>query len=157
MEPLPSEVGQLLEFAQSNLLRLAAAVLLSFPIAWDRERKTHIMGMRTFSLVALGACAYVLVVEQFVPPEAYDARAHAVQGLLAGIGFLGAGAIIKRKDEVQGTATAAAIWLTGALGAAAAHGLYGLAVALSAAAFAVLKLLAMLHDYLRRREHHERR
>jgi putative Mg2+ transporter-C (MgtC) family protein len=83
------------------------------------------------------------------PPDAYEARARVIQGLLAGIGFLGAGAILKRPDEVKGTATAAAIWITGALGAAVGHGLYVLAAALSLSAYLVLKVLTMLqhrHD-----------
>jgi putative Mg2+ transporter-C (MgtC) family protein len=146
------DVQSVLEFAANDLIRLVTAVLLSLPIAWDREKRTHIMGMRTFSLVALGACAYVLVVEHFVPEDAYDARARVVQGLLAGIGFLGAGAILKRRDEVKGTATAAAIWITGALGAAVGHGMYGLALALSLCAFLALRGLAALQS---RHEHRD--
>ena len=148
MDSLPFDVERMIEFGVSDLLRLVAAVVLSFPIAWDREKQTHIMGMRTFSLVALGACAYVLVVDHFVPEDAHDARARVIQGLLAGIGFLGAGAILKRRDEVKGTATAAAIWITGALGAAVGHGLYGLAVTLSLSSFLVLRILAALQRRL---------
>ena len=128
-----------------DAVRLLTAFVLAFPIAWDREKSTHIMGMRTFSLVALGACAYVLVAEHFLPDDAYDARARVVQGLLAGIGFLGAGAILKQEDRVKGTATAASIWITGALGAAAGHGQYVLAVILSTGAFALLKVLSAVH------------
>ena len=128
-----------------DVVRLLTAFALAFPIAWDRERSTHIMGMRTFSLVALGACAYVLVAEHFLPADAHEARARIIQGLLAGIGFLGAGAILKQEDRVKGTATAASIWITGALGAAAGHGEYVLAMILSAAAFVLLKVLSVVH------------
>ncbi|MBN1239675.1 MAG: MgtC/SapB family protein [Gammaproteobacteria bacterium] len=144
----------MIDFARADLLRLAAAVVLSFPISWDRERHTHIMGMRTFSLVAVGACAYVLVVDHFVPPDAYDARARVMQGLLSGIGFLGAGAILKRSDEVRGTATAASIWLTGALGAAVGHGQYLLAGALSITAYLVLKVMSALQQRHQRARAH---
>jgi putative Mg2+ transporter-C (MgtC) family protein len=114
------------------------------------------MGMRTFSLVALGACAYVLIAEHFLPEDAHEARARIVQGLLAGIGFLGAGAIIKRRDEVKGTATAACIWMTGALGAAAGHGQFALAVILSIITYGMLKVLSAVHArYLPRTAHEQ--
>lgn len=129
----------------SDVLRLAVAFALAFPIAWNREKATRIMGMRTFSLVALGACAYVLIAEHFLPAEASEARARIIQGLLAGIGFLGAGAILKHEDQVHGTATAASIWMTGALGAAAGHGEFGLAVVLSIATFVLLNVLSAIH------------
>lgn len=139
------------DIVATDLTRLLAAFVLAFPIAWDREKATQIMGMRTFSLVALGACAYVLVAEHILPPEAYEARARIIQGLLAGIGFLGAGAILKTEDQVKGTATAASIWITGALGAAAGHGQYVLAIVLSGMTFALLKVLSIAHrQHLRR-------
>jgi putative Mg2+ transporter-C (MgtC) family protein len=136
----------------ADLMRLAAAFVLAFPIAWDRERATRIMGMRTFSLVAVGACAYVLVGEHILPDDAYEARARIIQGLLSGIGFLGAGAILKRGDQVKGTATAALIWMTGALGAAVGYGQYVLALVLSAVTFVLLKVLAIVHERNLRKE-----
>ena len=80
------------------------------------------MGLRTFPLVSLGACAYVLVSQAFIGDGNPDATARIVSGLMSGIGFVGGGAILKSKDHVSGTASAASIWVTGALGASAGFG-----------------------------------
>ena len=112
-------------------LKLAAAMLFALPVAWDRERNSKIMGLRTFPLVALGACAYVIIGQAFIGSDDLDATARIVQGLMTGIGFVGGGAILKNSDHVAGTASAASIWVTGALGAAVGFGYWGYALALS--------------------------
>jgi putative Mg2+ transporter-C (MgtC) family protein len=123
------------------ILKVGLAYLFTLPVAWERERATRIMGMRTFPLVAMASCGYVLVVLA-VAGEVEDARARAIQGLLSGIGFLGAGAILKEGASVRGTATAASVWMTGALGAATAYAQYEIAVVLSVATFVTLQLLS---------------
>lgn len=124
-----------------SLLPLLGAFALALPVAWDRERHSNIMGLRTFPLVAVGACAYVLIAREFIGDDAPDATARIVQGLMTGIGFVGGGAILKHSDHVAGTASAASIWVVGAMGAAAGFGYWGFAIALSAInLFAVLVL-----------------
>ncbi len=119
-------------------LTLLGALVLALPVAWDRERNSQIMGLRTFPLVALGACAYVLISQEFIGGADPNATARIVQGLMSGIGFVGGGAILKSKDHVSGTASAASIWVTGALGAAAGFGYWDFAVALCVLNFAIV-------------------
>lgn len=110
---------------------LTASLLLSLPVAWNRERHSDLVGVRTFPLVAVGACAYMLLGLYFIEGVAPDAKARLLQGLMTGIGFVGGGAILKNNDSVSGTASAASIWIVGAIGAAAAMGAWGYAVALA--------------------------
>ena len=124
-----------------NLLKLGIALALALPIAWDREQNTRIMGLRTFPLVAVGSCAYILIGLTFIPADAADAQARVLQGLLGGIGFVGGGAILKSDDRVRGTASAASIWLTGALGTAVAYGYLEIAIILALINFLVLRFL----------------
>ncbi|MDH5825053.1 MgtC/SapB family protein [Luteimonas sp. RD2P54] len=134
-------MGDLIAFLQPYL-PLLGALLLALPVGWDRERHADIMGIRTFPLVAVGACAYVLIARQFIGDDAPDASARILQGLMTGIGFVGGGAILKHDDHVSGTATAASIWTVGAMGAAAGFGYWGHAVALALINLAVVAVLS---------------
>jgi putative Mg2+ transporter-C (MgtC) family protein len=125
---------------------LAGAFVLALPTAIERERSTRLMGLRTFPLVAMATCAFVLIGRGFFPHSASEAMARIVQGIVTGIGFIGGGAILKFKDRLVGTATAASVWLTGAIGVAVGLGEYGIAIALSAANFAILRYLGKLDD-----------
>ncbi len=111
---------------------LMAALVLSFPVAWNRERHSDLIGVRTFPLVAVGACAYMLLGLYFIDGVAPDAKARLLQGLMTGIGFVGGGAILKNDNTVSGTASASSIWIVGAIGAATAMGAWGFAVVLAA-------------------------
>lgn len=97
------------------LLRIAGAFLLALPVAWERERSTNIMGLRTFPLVSVASCAFVLMSLAVVGTDV-DAQSRIIQGLMTGMGFIGGGAILKDGDRVRGSATAASVWLVGALG-----------------------------------------
>jgi len=128
--------GELVE----TVLKVAAAFALSFPIAWEREQSTRVMGLRTFPLVAVASCAYVLMAIAVVGADA-DPQARIIQGLMGGIGFIGGGAILKEGVNVRGTATAASVWSTGALGGCVAYGLYDIAVVLSVVNYLILRVL----------------
>lgn len=119
-------------------LKLIAALVIALPVAWDRERNSKIMGLRTFPLVSLGACAYVLISQSILGIHEPDATARIIQGLMTGIGFVGGGAILKSSDHVAGTASAASIWVTGAVGAAVGFGFWDYAIALSVLNFLVV-------------------
>lgn len=125
---------------------LALAFVLALPTAIERESSTRLMGLRTFPLVALATCAFVLIGRNYLSSSAEDAVARIVQGIVTGIGFIGGGAILKIEDRLVGTATAASIWLTGALGVAVGLGNYGVAIVLSIANFAVLRCFGSLKD-----------
>ena len=129
-----------------NLLKLAISLALSLPVAWNRERSTHIMGLRTYPLVAIGCCGYVLVANAFLPESAASAQARVLQGLVSGIGFVGGGAILKNDDHVQGTATASSIWAIGAVGVAVAHESYEIAIVIALVIFSLLRWLTPLKE-----------
>lgn len=138
------EWGRFLEV----LAKLTGTFLLALPIGWERERKTHIMGLRTFSLVAMASCGYVLIAASVVGADA-DPQARIIQGLMTGIGFVGGGAILKEGVNVRGTATAVSIWMTGALGAAVAYSELEIAVLLSALNYLTLRALTPIGERLR--------
>jgi len=103
-------------------LRLLLAAILGGLLGFEREMKGKAAGLRTHMLVALGAALFVLVPQQAGVSDADLTR--VLQGLVTGVGFLGAGTIIKGKgeEEIKGLTTAAGIWLTAAIGMAAGMG-----------------------------------
>ena len=121
-------------------LRLLIAFLLALPVAWDREREARSLGLRTFPLVAVASASYALLGRTLFGSDP-GAEARIMQGLVTGIGFLGGGAILKRGATVSGTATAASLWATAAVGAAVAYDRYEIALVLTAATFATLRWL----------------
>jgi putative Mg2+ transporter-C (MgtC) family protein len=130
----------------ADFSQLVIAFLLALPIAYDREQSTRIMGLRTYPLVAVATCGFVLIGLTFIQPDDAGAQARIVQGIVAGIGFIGGGAILKQGDRVLGTASAASIWMTGAIGVAVAYARYDIALFLSAANFVILRLMTPLKD-----------
>lgn len=130
-----------------DLLRLALAFALALPIAWEREHSTRIMGLRTFPLVAMGSCAYILIGVEVVGDSA-DAKARLIQGLVSGLGFIGGGAILKDDRSVHGTATAASVWNTGAIGTAIGFYHYDTAVILALLNLAILWFLTRVKRWM---------
>ncbi|MCV9941152.1 MgtC/SapB family protein [Boseaceae bacterium BT-24-1] len=128
------------------LLRLLAGMAAGIVVGWERTGKQRAAGIRTFGLVGLGTAAAATIFSQ---PDQIDAASRVVQGLLTGIGFLGAGVIVLREGHTtpQGLTTAAAIWVTAALGCAA--GLGDHAIVLSATVLG-LGLLIVDHSIERR-------
>jgi putative Mg2+ transporter-C (MgtC) family protein len=136
------EIPEILEqLLQSDIFKMVAAFLLILPVAYNREHSTRIMGLRTFPLVAIATCSYILISMTFIGPASVDAQSRIVQGLVAGIGFIGGGAILKQEDRVLGTASAASIWSSGAVGIAVAYARYDLAIFLALANFLILHWL----------------
>src|SRR5258706_14090526 len=123
------------------ILRLFAAAAIGGCIGLDREVRRKPAGMRTHALVALGAALVTLVVARFSPATDHiDAVSRAIQGIIAGVGFLGGGAILKAQHEmVHGLTTAASIWLVASLGIACGVGQW--IAALIALAFALIILI----------------
>lgn len=130
---------------QFVLIKLALSFLLALPAGWDRERKTVLMGLRTFPIVALASCGYILVAAEFATGNE-QAQARVLQGLVAGMGFIGGGAILKGEDGVRGTATAASLWATGVIGAAVAFGRLEIALATSLVLYGVLRFMTRVKD-----------
>ncbi|MFC4167340.1 MgtC/SapB family protein [Teichococcus aestuarii] len=124
---------------------LAIAYALAFPIGWDREREDRSAGLRTFPLVAIAACGFLQAASEVVRDDP-QAVARILEGLITGIGFIGAGAIIRSGRHVHGTATAAGLWTTAAIGAACALGAYEVAVVLAVATVATLRGLRVFKE-----------
>jgi putative Mg2+ transporter-C (MgtC) family protein len=107
-------------------LRLLMATLIGSGIGLDRELRGKAAGMRTHALVSLGAALIVVVTIRLTPVgfEHIDAISRAIQGIIAGVGFLGGGAILKsgQAEIVQGLTTAASIWVVACLGIACGAG-----------------------------------
>jgi putative Mg2+ transporter-C (MgtC) family protein len=129
--------------AINHLSAVGIAYLLALPVAWDRETHARGVGLRTFPLVAVASCGYILLATTLLEGSP-DAQARITQGLMTGIGFIGGGAILKAGGSVHGTATAASVWNTGAIGAAVAYGRIDIALVLSAINFLTLRLLTPL-------------
>ncbi len=128
-----------------HLTALAIAYALAFPIGWDREKAARSAGLRTFPLVALATCGFVQATESMLAGSP-EALARIIEGLIVGIGFVGGGAILKNNTSVHGTATAASIWATGAIGTAVGVGTLDVAIAIAVMTFLTLKLLPILKD-----------
>ena len=126
-----------------HLAALAVAYLLAFPIGWNRESEERSAGLRTFPLVAVASCGFIQAAETFTGTNP-EAMARIVEGLITGMGFIGGGAILRREDSVKGTATAASIWITGAIGVAVGLGSYDVALVLSLATVITLWVMAPL-------------
>lgn len=122
-------------------LRLMLAAALGGILGFEREQKGKSAGLRTHMLVALGAALFILVPQQAGATQGDLTR--VLQGLVAGVGFLGAGAILKQTSEAQvhGLTTAANIWLTAAIGVAAGLGREATAVLSTLLALGILSLL----------------
>lgn len=121
------------------LLSLVVAFGLGIPIGWEQGGEAK-PGLRTYPLLAMGACAY-LEIGQFAFRNNIEAEARVFQGLVSGIGFIGAGAIIKGRLKVRGLATAVSLWVTVAIGVAASYQLFALAAFLSVTTLLVLWIL----------------
>lgn len=131
-------------------VRLLLAAILGGVLGFEREQKGKSAGLKTHMLVALGAALFVLVPQQAGVTDADLTR--VLQGLVAGIGFLGAGTIIKGSgdEEVKGLTTAAGIWLTAAVGMASGMGREATAVLSTALAFAILTTVPRIPMAFRR-------
>ena len=122
---------------------LAIAYLLAFVIGWNREREDRSAGLRTFPLVAIAACGFIQATERVVGGQP-EATARIVEGVITGIGFIGGGAILKGGGEVQGTATAASLWATGAIGIACGLAAYDVAIVICVFTTLTLYVLSRL-------------
>ncbi|MET0210207.1 MAG: MgtC/SapB family protein [Burkholderiaceae bacterium] len=143
MATIRSEFSDIPDAAQITriVLRLLLAAVLGGILGYEREQQGKAAGVRTHMLVSMGAALLVMVPQQAGMLMADMSR--VLQGIVAGIGFLGAGAIIKNKqhEEVQGLTTAAGIWMTAAIGIACGMGRESTAVLSMLLALAVLTVV----------------
>ena len=112
-----------------RLWHMLGAYILAIPIGLDREKSRRQFGLRTFPLVAVVSCGFMMAGMSVIGSA--DGEARIFQGVVTGIGFIGGGAIFKGEDKVSGTASAASIWNCGAIGLAVAYSRFEIAIALS--------------------------
>jgi putative Mg2+ transporter-C (MgtC) family protein len=146
-----------------DVLRLFCAAVAGGLLGIDRERHEKPAGLRTHMLVALGSATFVLLAfqsSQRIMDEfgnsGFDPT-RVLQGVVGGIGFLGAGSIIRARGQVSGVTTAASVWMAGALGAAAGVGAYGVLAVATACSVLVLTTLNRLDRVVRKSAPHHRR
>jgi putative Mg2+ transporter-C (MgtC) family protein len=145
-----SDVPDLAQFVRI-LIRLLLAAILGFMLGFEREQHGKAAGVRTHMLVAIGSALFVLVPQQtgILPAD----MSRVIQGLVAGVGFLCAGTILKHgrdEQQVQGLTTAAGLWMTAAIGLACGLGRETTAVLSALLALAVLSLVPRVVALLER-------
>lgn len=124
-------------------LRVVLAAALAGPIGWNRERRGRPAGFRTFTLVAMGSALFTIISLYGFPGSTTPDR--VASNIVVGIGFLGAGTLLRKESgNVSGLTTAAALWTSAALGTAAGAGLYILAVFTTVMVYIVLAVLRQL-------------
>lgn len=123
-----------------ELVPLVVALALGAAVGWERELENRPAGFRTHALVALGAAMFTIVSREMARPDADPTRIAAQ--IVTGVGFLGAGAIMRGPDStVRGLTTAASVWLVAAIGMACGVGLYVVAVAGAGLGIFVLEVM----------------
>ena len=153
---MPPEISTQLDLA----LRLLVALLLGMAVGTEREFSRHPAGLRTLALVSMGSCLFSSIALLAVPGSQDPTRIAAQ--VVTGIGFLGAGAILRQGEQVKGLTTAASIWVVAAIGMSCGFGYYLLALLAT-----VMTLLALLlvrrwedrvlhkHDHGPPHDHHD--
>jgi putative Mg2+ transporter-C (MgtC) family protein len=154
LQTLASEFSDLPDLEQLTriVVRLLLAALLGGLLGWERESKGKAAGLRTHMLVAIGAAVFVMIPQQAGADDADLSR--IIQGVVAGIGFLCAGTIIKGRGEeqVKGLTTAAGIWLTAAIGVAVGLGREASALLVTLLALVIFAGLPALDRWIERRQ-----
>ena len=129
-------------------IRLLAAMLLGAIVGVEREARGKPAGLRTHMLVSLGSALFVVVPLELGMPLAEVAR--IAQGVATGVGFIGAGAILKLSEarEIQGLTTAATIWMTAAVGMTVGLGGLGIGALSVALTWVILAIIGRIEKHL---------
>jgi putative Mg2+ transporter-C (MgtC) family protein len=134
------------------VVRLGIAAACSALLGIDRELRQKTLGWRTYPLVSLGAASFTIMIVEMVHAFTADHLqldpTRIVEGVIGGIGFLGAGAIIQERGELRGATTGAGIWMVGAIGMAAGFGFYLHALVMTGFAVLVITVLGTISHWL---------
>ena len=135
--------------------RILIAALLGGIVGFERERSGKVAGLRTHSLVSLGAALLTLIsIRTFESYPSVNGQFgfdyHLVANIVVGIGFIGAGTILRRENKIEGTTTAASLWVVAAVGIATGFGLYAEAIATTVIVYIILWGLWLFEKYLTR-------
>lgn len=135
--------------------KLLVAALLGGIVGFERERSGKVAGLRTHILVSLGAAlASIISIHLFYTYPSvngvYGFDYHLIANIIVGIGFIGAGTILKRENKVEGTTTAASLWAVASIGIATGLGMYSEAITATIIVYVVLAGLWLVEKYLTR-------
>lgn len=138
------------------LLRLVLAAVIGGALGFERQWHRKPAGLRTHMMVSLGAATFTLLGFEIYTSVVHDAAGatrvdptRVLQGLVGGLGFLGAGTIVHHRGSVEGLTTASSIWITGAIGVACGGGHYAVATISSALALLILAAVGYLEHRMR--------
>lgn len=134
------------------IIRLIAATILGGVVGIQREKARKPAGLRTHILVSLGTAVFVLACSGV--GMSMDGLSRVIQGIVTGIGFIGAGSILKLNEErdIQGLTTAAGVWMTAAIGVAVGLGSLGVALLSTFFTLIILTLAGPLEDRNEKRQ-----
>ncbi|MEH2135834.1 MgtC/SapB family protein [Nostoc sp.] len=134
--------------------RLCLALVIGAIIGLERQMSHKPAGLRTHTLVSMGSAVFTLIIMQTGELQTSpDALSHVIQGIAAGVGFLGAGEIVRQSSqesqrlEIHGLTSAAAIWVSAGLGIAAGCGLWQLGLIAGLLTFLILKVFKRLEKH----------
>lgn len=164
MESLLPALGQHLTPATLSAAELCArlglAAFLGGLLGLDRELHGATLGWRTYMLVSLGSASFSVMMAEMVATFQGEHLqldpTRIVEGVIGGIGFMGAGAMIQERGRLRGATTGAGIWMAGAIGMATGFGFHLHAIVMTAFAFLVMTLLGALSHALRGGERRSR-
>ncbi len=142
-EQVPSWLEAMKAFSWPQMIQVLTAALLGGLIGLEREWRGHEAGFRTNMLIAMGACLFTIISIRGFPLEGSTARdsSRVAAGVVTGIGFLGAGAIIQSQQRIKGMTTAATVWMVAAIGMTVGVEAYALAIFSSVITFIILRFL----------------
>lgn len=137
-----------------DVTRIGVAAVLGGALGFEREWKGHWAGLRTHMMVSIGCAILVIGGLDAAGPDHKEAVTRVIQGIASGIGFLGAGTILKldKKQEIKGLTTASSIWLAAALGTTAGLAQYALAAAAAIISLFVLGVLRPIEKLFEKRQ-----
>lgn len=139
---------------QEELIRILVALGLGLAIGIERSVAHKTAGMRTYGLVAMGACLFVVLGQLTQAPNSVPNVMYVTAAVIMGIGFLCGGVIIFQNHALQGLTTAAGLWLTAGIGMAVGFGQYMLAIFTTATMLIVLTVLWQVENKITNREPH---
>lgn len=139
----------------SIVARLGLSIGLGVVLGWEREAKGKPAGLKTITLVCLGAATFTVITLLLTSglsrnEDVMTDPIRLIAGLIGGIGFLGGGAIIQSGESVEGITTAATIWVTGAVGLACGAGYFVVALLVTVGVLCALRLLSLIEGPLRK-------
>ncbi len=141
-----------MNIAFQPFLQLLLAAFLGALLGLERRLRGKEAGLRTFALVALGSCFFTITaLSAEIVSQASFSPGSVIQAVAIGIGFLGSGLIMRRKSQIGGLTTAAALWTTAALGIGVGMKLYSLSIFGTLLIFILLSVFGFIEDRLFRK------